>query len=263
MATKEEIRSLLADQTNNLKDILANTKADILNVMNGMISEVKQGLANDESDYTALESKVTKLEDQVARLTKNNDVIIHHVPFFPDENLETLFNHISTAIGFKIVCMTHLHRLSYKFKNKPAGIQPAKQPAVRVRDTRSKKNSQIDAVISDTHNDSSISSPGIMVKFGSWLDKSHFMQLYFKFKILDLTHIGFNTPKRIIIGDNLTSSNHKIFKAAVALKKSGKIYKIRVTDGLVSVSTDTASKFVRLSTVEELLSLSSGSSTCI
>lgn len=241
MASKDEIRDLLNEQTENFKTVLATTKAEIINVMNTKISEVKANVAKLEIENNTLRTKVTGLENLMARMAKNNEVIIHHIPSIADENLCLIFGAIAETIGFNIVYMPHLYRLHNAKKNPIQVNKPSS-----LRSTRRMRTD------SSSESESSNSCPAILVKFFSTLEKHNFMQLYFKFQSLNLTHVGFLTPKRIIIGDNLTLSNHRIFKAAMEFKKAGKIIKIRVTDGLVSISNDTSGKFKIVSTLEDL-----------
>lgn len=94
-------------------------------------------------------------------------------------------------------------------------------------------------LITNDNVESNHASSAIIIKFSSWLEKSNFIIQYFKFKLLNLQHIGFSASKRIIVSDRRSqvSFNHRIFKAALKLKVSGKISKIHVSNGLVHVNT--------------------------
>lgn len=251
MASKDEIRILLAEQTDNISKILTNSKAEIIAEMNDIVKDIRNDLSKVETTTISLRNQVNVLHDEVERLKRQNDIIIRHIPFCDGECLNTVFKDIATTIGFNIKCMPRVYRLATHKKQLPK--EPQNSQNIRV----TRRNAS--ASESGSSSSARTFSPLIVVKFYSMLDKLDFMAFYFRQMNLNLSHIGFNTNSRIIVSDNLTTKNNKVFIAAVALKKTGKLTKIQIKNGLVYVAISATSKYVCAYTVDELPTVANSS----
>lgn len=100
-----------------------------------------------------------------------------------------------------------------------------------------------------------IQLPIIIVKFVAKHIRDGFYSLYLS-KItstpLTTAHINLTPNKRIIICENLTAANHKLFGVAMQLKNDKKLTKVFTKDGLVLVKKTNDSKAHTIRTSREL-----------
>lgn len=164
-----------------------------------------------------------------------NDVVINGIPFIDKEDVFSLFKCICDAIGFNhgSQSISSIFRLPIK-RNVPV---PVPTPSSSSAATH-------------TINIPSISSPPIIVKFYNTDLSRQFFMCYLKHGRLNLTHIGFNTPARIYINENLTKSNREIFRHCIKLKHEHKKY-------LLNVYTKYGSVYVHIAGLEKHLSIQS------
>lgn len=247
MATKEDIRILLDEQTKKFENVMAVTKADIINEVNISIRKVTADLKKVECSVDGIQAKIHLMQEEIYRMKNQCDVVMRNIPIVDGENLQSVFTNIASVINFQWNKLPLLYRINIK---KTVNV-PAK---IVNRQTRSSsKSSNSGAVVPEHDADSTnISFPPIMIKFYSQLEKSEFMNLYFRYKNLSLTDIGFKTATRIIISESLTASSHKIFIEAATFKKQGKISKLRVRNGVISVQVGSNGKFHYIESIFKL-----------
>jgi hypothetical protein len=153
-----------------------------------------------------LENKIDDLQEKMEADSKAADIIVRGVPYVTGENYQLLYSKISAAIGF---CPAFLPRVE----------------AFRLG--RKKPGSKFD--------------PAIIMKFPigdyyySKADKSGFFKCYLSKLNLNLTDIGFEVNRRVYLAENLTSRNQEIYSEAQALRKDGKIHKVRSKFGNIYI----------------------------
>lgn len=85
--------------------------------------------------------------------------------------------------------------------------------------------------------------------------KQVFLTAYFKKKNLNLMDIGFKSPNRIYVNENLTKLNREIFNLATFAKKSNLIYKYFTRHGLVFIQQNENSRVSCMRHINELQSI--------
>ncbi|KAL9707703.1 hypothetical protein quinque_011221 [Culex quinquefasciatus] len=99
----------------------------------------------------------------------------------------------------------------------------------------------------------SISTPPIVVAFESKYKRNEFMKAYFQKANLSLKDLGFPSDGRIYINENLSAQNYSAFQQAMGWKREKKIHSVKVSDGMVFVTTSKEAKAHQdLSTHESL-----------
>lgn len=162
-----------------------------------------------------------------------HDVVINNIPYMENEDVKSIYVKICEAIGF----CGGLHAISSTFRL-PNKSLPAATTATNL--STSSKNR--------------FSAPLIIVKFVN-VDYSHqFISAYLKFKILNLTHIGFSSPTRIFINENLTKRTRELFRYCLSKKHMHKSFflKLFTRAGQVYVVFDGLDKPVVVTSDKEL-----------
>lgn len=98
-------------------------------------------------------------------------------------------------------------------------------------------------------------NPSIIVKFWGPSAKQDFFKQYMNTKNLCLTMLGFTTPSRIYVNENLTKKNFNIFCAARQLKDDGKIFRYNTFNGRVFIKLSLDSKQIGVDNKEHLNTL--------
>lgn len=92
----------------------------------------------------------------------------------------------------------------------------------------------------------SISTPPIVVAFESRYKRNEFMKAYFQKANLSLKDLGFPSDGRIYINENLSAQNYSAFQQAMGWKREKKIHSVKVSDGMVFVTTSKEAKPIRI-----------------
>lgn len=171
-----------------------------------------------------VESAGAAVDDRLERKERENDILIRGVPLSGAEDwrqlngiVVKLANHI--GLDLRPSDIVRAHRIKMMAAQGAHGTQ---------RD------------------------PLILVRFGSLGVRQHFFDLYLAKNEVTTACLGYRSPSRIFISDNLTKKNVAIRARAVELKRNGKIAHHTVRDGLVRVVLTGNSRRVPVSTVEEL-----------
>lgn len=122
-------------------------------------------------------SRITHLEETIARMQRNSELVICGVPAVQNESCINIVTKIAGVIN----CRVNLDLVKAFRLGKP-GTNPNNPLKKRLR------------------NNDNVSHPIIMVKLASTSDKNDFMGKYLAYKSLSLTDdIGFSVPQRIFI----------------------------------------------------------------
>lgn len=221
--TIDVITKLLADQTKSLQTTMQNeikTLGDELkNEFQSQITQLNDKIdanrANVQQQIDDLKVNVdqcmkhtSNTDDDVQRVIKLNELKISGIMHTNDENLNVIFNNMAKLVKFDLSCVNNVPALTRIFKH-------------------------------DKASNTSVPTPIVIAKFVASHIRNDFYRLYLnniaaKQPIMT-ENIGLPSGTRIIIGENLTSTNHGIFVEASKLKKQGKLCQVFTQEGLVHV----------------------------
>lgn len=259
MATIDQISKLLDEkmgrQSDEFKSELNSIRQDLISKIDKSIKNVDKKIDGINLETETLRNRVTELEDRVSRNERRCQLVMRNIPVVTSENLINIFNDIATAIGFKVVYQPRLLRMRLSSKN------PHSSESETLNRNAATSGSRMTRKNSTRQTESSYKAPAIMIHFHSSDERNSFMNLYFKNGNLNLTDIGFETNIRIIIGDNLTPHNYKIFRDAQRLKKLGSLSKVSIRDGLVYVAANSSAKPALVHKLSELNQYTQGTET--
>ena len=217
--TKDDLKEMLAKSNKNteaaIEKAVATIRSDLtaissrcdkletrVTTLESAVKKLSSQLKTAETETKTLKEKIACLEsnsiENDERHTRLNRININGVPFVENENLQLIFNEISSKVGFEIPPTTRIVRFG--------GQDPMKRP--------------------------------ISVTFSDELRKQEFLSSYFKVaKNLTVRALtGFTGPdSRIFMQHDLTSQQYRINKAALALKRENKIYFMRILHGKVAI----------------------------
>lgn len=172
--------------------------------------------------------RIGDTENDLDRLVLMNEVKFVGVPPTDNENLQGIFASIAAFLGFDTSNPTNLPSL-----------------------VRLSSRDPVSGMLSP--------SPVIIVKFVAIHIKERFYGLYLnklkRKENLNTSDLGLSFQKRIIIGENLTSHNMKIFAAASNFKRDGKLAQVYTVSGLVHVKLQRGTKPYILKHLHELETL--------
>lgn len=194
-----DIETFLAD--------LGGVKERVIALETAMAKMKEQNLNADE--FKSLKTEIKELK--IKCLKQENAVVacdlrINGIPYDKNENLNAIFNQLSSVINAPTPTLKSIYRLqnrnNTKKLNSPDGI--------------------------------------IIAKFRSPYDKNFFLKNLSKFKKstksnLTLNHIGQQSNNPIYINENLSNTNYKILQEAVRLKKTKNITSAYTFRGLVYI----------------------------
>jgi hypothetical protein len=213
--TLETLNETLNSKINSLDERFDRFEAlftDMKTTMTALKDDINKRFTAVEDDISALQDANIELDSRISYLESTNDMkqkeaelLINGVPMVANENLANVFAKIGTSLGYgeTSVPVVEIFRLRPK-------IYMAKRG-----------NNSKDVTI--------------LVKFCSKLEKQFFFKKYLVKRELNLTNIGFETPGRIFVNENLTEANQKIMKAAWNLKKNNKLASVNSYNGIVHI----------------------------
>lgn len=207
----------------------ANMNAKIDNITESLASkcELAQVYKSVDSRFNVVESRVERIE----RMSLVNDVIISGIPVVESSTTSTadIVVKISEIIG--------------------AAMPPNSFNAFRLGGVMSKSNVMHTKPVS------------IYVKFYDTNAKRHFFKCYLAHRNLKLNDIGIAVNERIFVNDSLTKQNNDIHKLARRLKKSGKLYSVYTSSGMVYVRYEELGDSKCIRDMKELLPLAESCSS--
>lgn len=199
-------------------------KNEFNNALGGVVEKLNSNFCDKINSVNQRMDDIESTLDDNIRMSRLKEVVISGIPVLSNENLLQIFDKISSLIGFDRQCcyaVDNIFRLGkYKLTLRPPLINAAP----------------------------------ILVRFSTQLLKNEFLQLYFKHRNLKLTGIGFNgsADDRVYINHNLSKTCNMIHKAALKLKKSGKIIKIQIKSGFIFVAWHGSSSLTKITTLGDL-----------
>lgn len=214
-----------------LSSKLLESEQRILNKIDQEVATIKSNIAQLEERVSRLESRntvVDALTSQVFELQRMVDVqenrviaadaLLYKVPFSPDENLKSMFNHLCHSIAIKAPSLKNIYRI---------------------------------------HSKSSATDSPIMIKFNSAYEKNFLLKsiaLHCKHKQsqLCLHDVGINSDVSIYFHEALTKHNHMLMKHALVLKKKKKIAAVFTYRGLVYVRRESKSEALSINSLDGL-----------
>lgn len=214
----QTIASTVQREVNKLGEQLkldfCNQLADINNKFDEQKQNFDKRLNEMKAKVDSCSDRASIGEDDVQRITKLCELKIKGIPYTQGEKLLDLFTSIAQHVGFDLSQPNHMPVLS------------------RIQSKKKDTNEMIQL-------------PIIIVKFIAKHIRDGFYSLYLS-KIsstpLKTEHINLTPGNRVIICENLTATNHKIFSAAMQMKIDNKLAKVFTKDGLVLVKKTSDSK---------------------
>lgn len=198
--SQQSLETKLGDLSNKVNEEVQNLKTSV--------EEFKQNISENISSIhgrlNSHEQRLANSEDDINRLKYACDLRLTGIPHSQNENLVSIFNTLSSIIGFDCsnnAAIPFIERIP--FRHKTTGIMTA--------------------------------SPTILFHFTSIQFKQWFYSLYLNKMPLKGEVFGFQNVKNIILGENLTQKNANIFKLAKTMKNDNKIAQTFTQDGLVKI----------------------------
>lgn len=197
--------------------------------------------ALDVNGVAAVDKKCEEAISTIDAVTAMSDLRIESLErtqnlgdsFVQNEDICSYFKNICDAISFQrgLNAVSSVFRLPVKSYSSSASI-----------------------VSSSMSNAPHIVAPPIIVKFLNSDLSRQFISSYLKFNQLNLTHLGFKTPSRIYINENLTKLNREIFRYCLQLKHSHKLIllKLFTRNGIVHAKFAGLDKFVLIHSKKEI-----------
>lgn len=219
-----ETRKLIDEMRNEINTKIDEVKTDLeqkLTVVSNDIHTLRAECATQYQNYdTALNGlygKVDEISATMDNLENRNELIISGIPFLKGEDLLAYF----TAVW------------------KWLGIDERMKPSVDIR--RLKSGAMNDG-------DNSL----VLVQFALRNQRDDFYNAYLRKRDLQLTHLGFESTRRVYINENLTVAARKLKAASVRLKKAGKLASVFTKLGVVFVKPTAVARPTAIQSEEQL-----------
>lgn len=223
----EYIKKLILESEERILSVMEIKISDLKNQMNSIIERVEQleiksiQIKEIEEEMVELKRKINKQENSVVA----SNIRITGIPFYENENLQTVFDNICNNIKIQTPRVDNIYRLKKIYKNNKA-YNPKEET--------------------------------IVVKLHSPFEKNFLLKSISKFRRenranLNLRHAGYESNVNIYVNEDLTPNNHKIFKAALNMKKSNQNIKSTFTlRGLVYVKKIDSDEPILVEFLEDL-----------
>lgn len=219
-----ETKTLIDDMRNELNRKIDAVKTELegkLNVVSNDIHSLKAECAENfrsrDVALGTLNSRVDEISSAMDNLGNRNDLIISGIPYLKNENL---------LAHFKAVC-------------KQLGMDERTTPAVDIRRLKT-------GVMND--GDNSL----VLVQFALKNHRDDFYSSYLRKHDLQLSHLGFESTRRVYVNENLTTTGRKLKAAAVRLKKAGKLAAVFTKLGAVIVKPTATGQPIVIQSEEQL-----------
>lgn len=217
---------------NSLKSEITTIRTEFKGDISSLASNLKSSVANFDSQQAAQSDRIERLEDTIARMQRNLELVISGIPVVADESCKEIVNKIATAIGFPLTLET-----TSAFRLHKSGSHHAK------------RLSRIANATGYHQNTNNTIHPLILIKFSSQSDKTNFIGKYLTYKSLSLKDIGLQSEQRIYIKENLTPSNYKIFQRCAAAKRDNLISKFHTRDGICYIALPSSDSMLAVHTI--------------
>lgn len=233
------------DQIDDLNDLFARMqsmfqttngkidvcKADLQTEISTLRDDVQQFKAECTSNINKLSDSLTRVRanvhqtnERISAAEKSNDLILAGVPYVPNEDVDTIVQRVSAALGYSE------HTIPLTFSKRLAKLPIANG-----------------------------ATPPIAIQFAFKLARDDFYRRYFTVRNLSLIHIGFNVDKRIYVNENLTDQARRIKGKAINLRRTGKLHAVFTKDGSVFIKPTPEDDAVLVRSIDELESFTPSS----
>lgn len=197
-----------------VKDEISSVKVELSKQINDLKLDLDDKFSTQfnviKTNVHSLQQRQEILEsriDKTERLLHMTDLIVHGIPKTSNENLHNTFHMICDAINFVV------------------------------------KEFTLQAIFRVNNN---VKFPPIIMKFISGPARNEFYSSYLKFKILNLSNIGFNSKDRVYIQESLSPLHAEIFRRALALRKEELLHTVFTRNGFVNVRLNKDDKAICL-----------------
>lgn len=204
-------------KSENNKNISAiNKQFEKVNETLNKLSHLSGSVKHISAQVTKNNIKLNLIDDSMVRVDRRHELIVRGIPYVSGENILDILQSIGQFISFRSI-----HDMPFSGFRLPS--RSINLLSSQFRRLRSDKNDERDF------------PPSIIMKFKAIYDREDFLKLYFDKKNMSTKDIGFMADSRIYIGENFTSTNHKILMAANKLKRNGVFSSVYTNDGLIYV----------------------------
>lgn len=210
-ATRNGIENRICESHNVLElkfNELGNRVKSDVQLIKKSVDEFKTRVGSDISEIKKQlnehEQRFENTDDDFERLKLSQDLRVIGIAFKDNENLIELFNKIASKIGFNIE-------------------QCSTVPSLERIPVRNKTTKQM------------IPSNTILIHFAIQRQKQLFYSCYLNKMPLDPTKFNLAAEQRIILSENVTRKNAKLFKVAQTLRKEEKLAQTYTEYGLVKI----------------------------
>lgn len=220
----DDIAIFIKKENDNIRKEIASAVGSFEEKLNKIVDVINGQINHLTEENIALKDRISDLEEKVVRQDKCSNLLLKGVPCVTDEDVYSIYNNVSSAIGFNESIPVFVKR----FKPKPNTLP-------------NKRSMRSD-----------ITSAVILIRFPSALYKTKFMSKYLQYGKLSQMDVGFKNNTRLFIGEDLTACNYGIVRKCSSLKREGKLSKYFTRDGLVFVCFAENSHPVRVSSINDL-----------
>lgn len=221
----EKLKALTSSIDDRIQDVLRN--------VNGSVTSNDNNYEKVVSTIDAATELSNLRIDSLERAHSLGDVIVNGIPVVDNEDVCAYFKSICEAISFQcgVRAASSVFRIPVKSKNSNALNSSA-------------SGASIPKVV----------APPIIIKFLNSDLSRQFISCYLKFNKLNLTHVGFGTPTRIYVNENLTKFNRDIFRYCLQLKHRHKSVLLQVFTrfGIVHVKFTALDKPISIQSKKEI-----------
>lgn len=205
------IEKKIDDSTNALEAKVSNLATTVNEDVNSLRVSVEEFNSKISDDISGIKlqlnehtQRLDNTDDDIQRMRLSQDLRLTGFAHKENENLLDLFFQMATIIEFAIDERSGAPTLERRqFKNRTTGqFMP---------------------------------SATILIHFAISRQKEMFYSRYLKKMPLDPVKFGLPSEQRIMVSENLTAKNAKIFKQALSLKKEKKIAQTFTEDGIVYI----------------------------
>lgn len=175
--------------------------------------------------------------DRIERESLLNRLIVSGIPYTNQEDPKSIINKIITTIGCR-----EMRFNVYRAKPRNSNVTAFSPNNHLTPSSLASSSTGNVAATNDSRNNfvlPKVAAPTMILRFESTDERYEFYHHYLKFKALNLTHIGFNTPQRIFVNELLTKRNTAILLLVRKLKYSGKISKYYTSRGIIFITRTT------------------------
>lgn len=196
----DDLRSDINLKIDTVKAELDKKLEAVSQDVNSLKEDCARKFQQSEEVANSIGVRMERITQSIGNLENRNELILSGIPFITGENLYGYFD---------VLC-------------KLLELRGPVQPVVDMRRISSGKL--------DDGRDSIV-----LMQFSLKNARDDFYAAYLRKRDFKLSHLGFESDRRIFVNENLTVASRKIKAAAIRLKKSGKLVSVYTRGGIVYV----------------------------